>query len=297
MSRGVAIAAVLCGLVTLKTSMSFLTGVPTHLPDHRQGLRGSQSSAPNSASHGAEVLPGSLLAMGTLAAVVAARRRDASSVTMRLTRSQWYREVKRISGDRAIFDVTVKKPLGIKLEPIPKRKGDTYYRGVGVSEVVPGGNTDVLNEKVCTTEEDPGMWILEGDRVIAIDGQECVEASFDEIVKLIQANQDDEITMTLVRNTRSGPIRVVLLPGGETVTVRRNAKLAQAAEVAFGKELKYGCVDGWCGTCWHRERSTNGVFKPCCDLLTGDWDNVMPLVLTPKPERAGDAKMGEERGA
>merc|ERR1712008_633370 len=88
-----------------------------------------------------------------------------------------------------------------------------------------------------------------------------------------------------------GPIKVVLLPEGFMKTVRRGARLSCAAEAAAGKELKYGCIDGWCGTCWHRERTTDGVFKPCCDQLTGDWDNVMPLVLTPKPEKAGDSTL------
>jgi len=217
---------------------------------------------------------------------------------MQLTRSQWYRKVKRISQDRAIFDVTVQKPLGIKLEPIPDRKkGPGAFRGVGVSEITKGGNVDELNRRVCETEEEGGMWILEGDRVIAVEGTECVDANIEEITQLIKAHQGDTLKLTFVRNTRTGPIKVVMMPGGETATVRRGANLSAACEYAFGKVLKYGCIDGWCGTCWHRERTTDGVFKPCCDVLTGDWDNVMPLVLTPKPEKAGDLKMGEARGA
>jgi len=106
----------------------------------------------------------------------------------------------------------------------------------------------------------------------------------------------DDVKLTLMRNTRKGPIKVVMMPEGNVATVRRNAKLAQAAEFAAGRELKYGCIDGWCGVCWHRERATNGIFKPCCDVLTGDWDNVMPLVLYPKPEKAGDSTFLKPRG-
>ena len=55
-------------------------------------------------------------------------------------------------------------------------------------------------------------------------------------------------------------------------------------------------MDGWCGTCWHRERVTGWLFKPCSDLITTDWDNVMPMVLFPKPEKAGDATLLKPRG-
>ena len=94
-----------------------------------------------------------------------------------------------------------------------------------------------------------------------------------------------------------------------------------------------------CGTCWHRERTTGWLFKPaasaacstacvvreksedlrpCSDMITSDWDNVMPMalprhklrffrrvtdlfwcleVLFPKPEKAGDATLLQPRGA
>merc|ERR1719253_665633 len=152
-----------------------------------------------------------------------------------------------------------------------------------------------MNRRVCINE-DPGMWVLEGDRVMAVNDVSVEAGSIEDIVGIVQGSQEDHVKLTLMRNTKKGPIKVIMMPEGRFATVKRNAKLAQAAEWAAGKELKYGCIDGWCGTCWHRERSTNGIFKPCCDVLTSEWDSVMPLVLYPKPEKSGDSTFLTPRG-
>lgn len=258
-------------------------------------LRGSLSGSSASVDGQLCAAP-ALLALGlACAALASARGRAAGAVALQATRTQWYRKVKRISNDRALFDVVVPKPMGVKLERIPDfKKGG--FAGVGISEVVAGGSADELNKRVCITEEDSGMWVLEGDRVIAINGEDTKDASIEDCVKIVMDSDNDAVTLTLCRNTRKGPIKVIIMPGGEQATVRRSSRLSAAAEYAAGQELKYGCIDGWCGTCWHRERTTDGIFKPCCDVLTGDWDNVMPLVLTPKPERAGDSTMLKPRG-
>eukprot|EP00440_Ansanella_granifera_P052547 gb/GFBE01056976.1/.p1 GENE.gb/GFBE01056976.1/~~gb/GFBE01056976.1/.p1 ORF type:complete len:302 (+),score=67.83 gb/GFBE01056976.1/:1-906(+) len=291
-------ATALFAAAALRGSLGFVAGPSRGAEESRSvGLRGSTAGKPSSIPAASEAsLPAAgLLALGTVAAAAGLRRREQSAVTMQATRTQWYRKVKRISGDRAMFDVTVPKPMGLKLEPIPDfKKGGT--RGIGIVEIVKGGNADQLNKKVCYTEEDSGMWVLEGDRVIGVDGVDCAGADLDGIIELVQQNTGDAVKLTLVRNTRKGPIKVIMMPGGETATVRRNSRLSAAAEFAFGKELKYGCIDGWCGTCWHRERTTDGIFKPCCDMLTADWDNVMPLVLSPKPEKAGDSTLLKPRG-
>lgn len=238
-----------------------------------------------------------LFVLGAVAIAAAGTRlREQSSVACKATRTEWYRKVRRIGGDKAVFDVTIPKPLGVKMERLPSKKEPSGFKGVGISEIVKEGNTDELNKKVCITEEDPGMWVLEGDRVVAVDGEDTLDATVDDVVQLVMKNEKDTIDLTLLRSTRRGPIKVVIMPEGLYATVRRNSRLSAAAEYAFGKELKYGCVDGWCGTCWHRERTTNGIFKPCCDVLTGDWDNVMPLVIYPKPERQGDGNLMNPRG-
>lgn len=239
---------------------------------------------------------GVLAAVG-LAAQVARRAAAVAKYTMGAgtTRAQWYRKVKRVGNDQAVFDVTIPKPLGIKLEPFPQAKRD----GVGVSQIIPEGNTDKLNHRVCVEDDGSGMWVLEGDRVMAVNGEDCENATSDDIAMMIVNSESTEITLTLMRNTRIGPVKVVLfgpIGKGNSVTVRRNCRLNEASEYCAGRELKYGCVDGWCGTCWHRERTTNRVFKPCCDVVTGEWDNVMPLVMFPKPEKAGDASFMQPRG-
>lgn len=228
---------------------------------------------------------------GACVAAAALRARGAATALRVTTRTEWYRKVKRVGGDKAIFDVSIPKPMGVKMEKFPQR------RGIGISEVVDGGNTDKLNRKVCVDDEPgSGMWVLEGDMVLAVNGENVEEGTIEDVVKIVSASDSNEVTLTLLRNTRKGPIKVVLLPEGFAMTVRRNSRLSAAAEAAAGKELKYGCIDGWCGTCWHRERTTNGIFKPCCDVITGDWDNVMPLVITPKPEKAGDSTLLNPRG-
>mmetsp|Transcript_66793 Transcript_66793/g.124802 ORF Transcript_66793/g.124802 Transcript_66793/m.124802 type:complete len:304 (-) Transcript_66793:142-1053(-) len=235
------------------------------------------------------------LAVGVAASVLAllaarSGRPVRQAVTaLRATRAEWFRRVKRLPGDLAVFDVVIPKPLGLRLQEYPQRDG------VGVAELFEGGNAYELSRKVIFEEND-GMWILEGDQVLAIDGQDVEDFTVDEMADVIKANAGDSVTLTLQRNTRLGPIRVVVMPEGVQATVRRGIRLSAATEYA-GRESDFGCIDGWCGTCWHRERSTNGVFKPCCDVLTGDWDNTMPMVLTPKPERAGDATLLKPRGA
>lgn len=239
-----------------------------------------------------------LAAIGALQAALASARRPHSSreqaplvVMEAATRVDWYRRVKRLNAELAVFDVTIKKPLGVGIQKFPQRAG------VGIDKIVEGGNTAKLNDEVCISETNDGMWVLEGDRIMAVDGEDCFTEDVKEISTRIANNGKDEVDFTLMRNIRKGPVRVVYLPDGKAATVKRGSRLSQAAEYAYGKPLKYGCIDGWCGTCWHRERSTNGVFKPCCDTITGDWDNTMPLAITPKPERAGDSANFAPRGA
>jgi len=236
-----------------------------------------------------------LLGVVGLVALVGAATAAAAKVSRRVTsRIEWYRKVKRVGGTTAVFDVTIPKPLGLKIENFTQKGKEG---AAGISLIQPNGNADKVNRKVCVDDvPGSGMWVLEGDKIVAVNGVDCEDGNIDKIVELI-VGSEDEVSLTLSRNTRLGPIKVVMLPEGFMTTVRRGARLSSAAEAAAGRELKYGCIDGWCVTCWHRERTTDGIFKPCCDQLTGDWDNVMPLVLTPKPEKAGDSTLLNPRGA
>jgi len=261
-------------------------GVPQH------GISGSDDGA-------ASALPlvGGLMVAATCVYASQARRQQRSSrLEMQATRTEWYRKVKRLPGDLAIFDVTIKKPMGLKMEVFPQyNDGKKKKNGIGISEVVEGGNADGVNREVCVLDG-AGMWVLEGDQLMAVNGIDVERGTIEDVVAAVSQSDEPEVCLTLTRNTRKGPIKVVLQPDGDMVTVRRNSRLSAAAEYCAGEELTYGCVDGWCGVCWHREKFTNGVFKPCCDVLTGDWDNVLPLVLTAKPEKAGDSTLMQPRG-
>jgi len=290
-SRMQMLVAAVLAVATLR-SLSFVAGGSMA---SRSALRGGERQSESSqtsetfcqGSFGPTV---GALTLGASAVAALLRRRSESPVAL----VEWFRKVKRISGDRAVFDVTIPKPMGVALEYLPDKKGG--FRGVGISEIMEGGNAFELNKKVCVTEEEDGMWILEGDRIIGVNGTETVDASIEDIARLVGESEGDSVSLTLCRNTRLGPIKVVVMPGGKFATVRRNSRLSAAVEFALGREIKYGCIDGWCGTCWHRERVTGWLFKPCSDLITTDWDNVMPMVLFPKPEKAGDATLLQPRG-
>eukprot|EP00929_Paragymnodinium_shiwhaense_P063699 TRINITY_DN3183_c0_g2_i1.p2 TRINITY_DN3183_c0_g2~~TRINITY_DN3183_c0_g2_i1.p2 ORF type:complete len:314 (+),score=88.73 TRINITY_DN3183_c0_g2_i1:77-1018(+) len=254
------------------------------------------ASSAASASSSPFSVNGACAAAAALCVAQAGNRRvqQRSRTAQQATRIEWYRKVRRMPGDQAVFDVVIKKPLGVKMELYPQ---NSKLKGVGISEVVEGGNCDLLNAKVCK-DDCAGMWVLEGDKVMAVNDVDMEEGTIEEIVKEVQAS-GDEVKLTLSRNTRTGPVKIVVngpVGEGRMITVRRGSRLSAAAEYCAGRELTYGCIDGWCGTCWHRERTTNGVFKPCCDVITGDWDNVMPLVLAPKPEKAGDGNLYQPRG-
>jgi len=298
--RAAAVAAALATQRGLRCALAFLGGAAPAPRVHKEAwaLRGSVAApgaqAPSVSSMPTALAAGSIAgALVASAAAQAVRRGRRSPTALKVTtRTEWYRKVKRIGGDQAIFDVTVPKPMGVRMQGFPQRKG------VGISEVVEGGNTDKINRAVCVDDvPGSGMWVLEGDRILAVNGVDVEDGSVADIVKIVSESESSDVTITLMRNTRKGPIKVVLMPEGFAMTVRRGSRLSSAAEAAAGRELKYGCIDGWCGTCWHRERTTNGIFKPCCDVLTGDWDNVMPLVISPKPEKAGDSDFLNPRGA
>lgn len=142
-------------------------------------------------------------------------------------------KVQRLGNDQALFDVTIPKPLGVKMEKFPAW---SKVDGIGISQIVDGGNTDKINEAVCVRDE-PGMWVLEGDQVMAIDGEDVEFSDMDEIVDLVTNSEEpDRVTLTLMRNTRRGPVRVVFFEKdgnwkkGMWATVRRGAPLSAAAD-------------------------------------------------------------------
>lgn len=170
--------------------------------------------------------------------------------------------------------------MGAELREFPQRPG------VGVAKVLPGSNTELLNEQVLSGEVS-GMWVLEGDEVIAVNGTACGGEDLDTVVGLVAGSDGATVTLTLARNylkSPKGPVKVIFLSSGNTACARRGDVLSEVAALA-GEGVPYSCREGWCGTCWHKEESTGETFKPCKDEVPRMWDNVMPLALTPAPQK------------
>merc|ERR1711862_756867 len=79
-----------------------------------------------------------------------------------------------------------------------------------------------------------GMWVLEGDEVLAVDGVD-IEGSVDKIVECVQSSESDTLTLTLGRNylkLPKGPIKVVFAPSGNMTPVSRGMSLEKVARLA-----------------------------------------------------------------
>lgn len=184
---------------------------------------------------------------------------------------EWNRRVRRIEGGRAIFDVTITKPLGL----VPQAFGNRP--GVGVAKIKPDGNTAKHNEEVIVRGMD-AMFVLEGDEVIAVNGVDTEGKDIEVVGDLVKNAEGDSITLKLCRNYQKGPVKTVWYPGGEQVTLKRGAVLRLGAE-ALNVDVIYGCKDGYCSKCWHACDVTNTVYRICKNVVPVEWDNVCPLIL------------------
>jgi len=212
------------------------------------------------------------------------RAATAGAITTRASkeewRDQWRSHCVQIDAGRNVFDIKIPRPLGAELRAFPDRPG------VGVAAILEGGNTWRLNAKVFD-EGVPSPWVLEGDEVVGINGTPCEGEGIDEVVALIAASEDPEVTLRLSRNwlqSPKGPVKTVFMPSGKLAAVSRGDKLEQVATLAE-EEVKYSCCEGWCGTCWHKEPGTGVVHKMCQDEVPRIWDNIVPLVLTAAPNK------------
>eukprot|EP00933_Yihiella_yeosuensis_P083193 TRINITY_DN97372_c0_g1_i1.p1 TRINITY_DN97372_c0_g1~~TRINITY_DN97372_c0_g1_i1.p1 ORF type:complete len:311 (-),score=52.35 TRINITY_DN97372_c0_g1_i1:388-1320(-) len=260
--------------------------VNLHEPNAVASLRGRRTSM-TGVSHSGETLSTSLaIAFGASAAAMAFTRRHRRATALRAeppTAEQWHARVKRIQGDRAVFDVTIPKPLGLNPANFPNRPG------VGVAKITPGGNTDILNRKVIVDNEE-GMWVLEGDEVVAVNGESVEGKTTSEVGPLVRDSEGDSVTLTLCRSYYAGPVKVVFLPSGKTATMKRGIEISSAAKVGV-EDVSFSCKEGWCKACWHSDQTWGTVFRACESYsskrpppklsrrIPEKWDNVMPLVL------------------
>eukprot|EP00931_Biecheleriopsis_adriatica_P074896 TRINITY_DN48872_c0_g1_i1.p1 TRINITY_DN48872_c0_g1~~TRINITY_DN48872_c0_g1_i1.p1 ORF type:complete len:339 (+),score=64.52 TRINITY_DN48872_c0_g1_i1:87-1019(+) len=234
-------------------------------------LRGGVVAAQRCSSCSSSLAPASLMLAVSAAAAAALRRRHCKSLARRANVAQWKQRVRRIEGSRAIFDVTIPKPLGLVPKNFPNRPG------VGVAKIKEDGNTDLLNKRVLLDDEE-GMWVLEGDEVIAVNDVLCEGKDLEEVSLLVKAAKGDSIKLTLCRNTLSGPVKIIWKPSMKMATYNRKAIL-RTCEENLGARVRYSCEDGWCSSCWHAEEKYLTVFRICKHTVPKDWDNVMPFVL------------------
>mmetsp|Transcript_14868 Transcript_14868/g.27886 ORF Transcript_14868/g.27886 Transcript_14868/m.27886 type:complete len:313 (-) Transcript_14868:132-1070(-) len=235
------------------------------------------------------------LLLGAFAAVAgvagASRRQRACGVArqvevqeyMDFDPEDWVKRVKMIEGERAVFDVTIPKPLGLVPANFPNRPG------VGVAKITADGNTDKLNQRVIV-DGDEGMWVLEGDEVVAVNGENVEGKSLDEVGPLVKNSEGDSITLTLCRHYMAGPVKVVFLPSGKVATMKRGIEILKAAEVGV-EDVSFSCKEGWCHACWHTDPMFGTVYRACSAIsrkrpppknprrIPEKWNNVVPLWL------------------
>lgn len=208
---------------------------------------------------------------------------DGEDVRTSYNTEDWVKRVKMIEGDRAVFDVTIPKPLGIVPRDFPLRPG------VGIAKINAGGNTDLLNEKVILNGGE-GMWVLEGDEVVAVNGTTVEGQSLEEVKPLVKNAEGDSITLTLCRAYLASPVKVVFLPSGKVCTMKRGTEISKAAEVGV-EDVAYSCQEGWCKACWQTDPMHGVVFRACNAYskkkpppknprtIPQQWNSVVPLWL------------------
>jgi len=167
----------------------------------------------------------------------------------------------------AIFmsSVTVNKPLGIVLEEI--LAGDPTS-GVRVAAIDPKGNAARVS-----IGEDPAECLLVHDQVLAVNGMQCMGASFEATMGLIKAAQSP-ISLTLGRGEG---VVVVAWPNGVGVGARSGDAFQEVAARAMHK-VNYSCQGGGCGTCEHKVFLDDGSSKyvrTCVARVPKDTDSVL----------------------
>jgi len=149
----------------------------------------------------------------------------------------------KVLGDRIWMDITLTKPLGIKLES--GKKGDGS--GVGVGDVVEGGSAAARLEEAIAEGAPPLSWVQEGDELLAVDGNLC-RGSLERAVELITEG-GSEVTLKLQR-PRRGNVQVVF-PGGLRVTAPGKAPFPRLAE-SVGYD--------WGSNVWHEDAATGEMY-------------------------------------
>jgi len=268
----------------------------TNLRQGRTGLRSSQAAGAT-ATQNTLAAAGCAGALACAAAAAGARRRQPKSrqlIACQATPEEWTSRVKAVAGDRCLFDVTIQKPLGLTPKDFPSRSG------VGIAAIADGGNTDKLNRRVLIDDE-PGMWVLEGDEVVAVNGEPVEGKGLDVVGPLVKESEGDSVTLTLCRAYMQAPVKVVFMPSEKMATMKRGIEIRNAAKVGV-EELSYSCQEGWCKTCWQTDEMWGIAYRACSAqskkrappknprTIPEEWNSIIPLKLLSWQETVRRAK-------
>uniref|UniRef100_A0A7R9VUE9 PDZ domain-containing protein n=1 Tax=Pseudictyota dubia TaxID=2749911 RepID=A0A7R9VUE9_9STRA len=134
--------------------------------------------------------------------------------------------------DMKEHDVILSKPLGIVLE-----ESDEDEKGVIIAKIDPNG-------KAATTCKLERIDICKGDKILAVNGEDCTDFEFEDVMDRI-VESPNEVTLSLGR-----PIGNVAVcwQNGVCVSCKPGEYYGNvAAEAMF--QIEYSCRSGSCGTC------------------------------------------------
>ena len=127
--------------------------------------------------------------------------------------------------------VTLAKPMGLVIEEV------NVNSGVQISSINPEGSSTWKN--ICV-----------GDKILEINGIDCSENSFDEVMELITSSPSSEyIQLTLGRPSKTLCVR---WPNGVGVASLPGRVLGNVAVDASYDGIEYSCQSGACATCEQR---------------------------------------------
>lgn len=145
--------------------------------------------------------------------------------------------------------VTLSKPMGLVIEEFDQ---NNVRSGVQISSINPDGAATWKN--VCI-----------GDKILDIDGNNCSEKTFDEVMEIITSSPSNFIRLTLGRPSKAVSVR---WPNGVGVASLPGSIFGNVAVDASYYEIEYSCQSGSCGTCEQRmirDGSEDGAryVRPC----------------------------------
>jgi hypothetical protein len=140
----------------------------------------------------------------------------------------------RLESDTLEYRLVLRKPMGIVLE----QDESDLSSGVIVKTIDPNGQT----AKKMHNEDSSILCIR--DRILAVNGIQCQNESFERVLELIQSS-DDHVDLLLGRPFESV---VVTWSNGVSIAAKSGEYFGNLAnESSF--RIPYSCRSGSCGTC------------------------------------------------